>query len=86
MQAQQVRERTDHRSYFDDPCYLAGFDQTTVGIRHIVSVRVTLMPYLSARRRDVRFGFGRNSYCDRADRVAHPARMISAGSASLKIN
>jgi hypothetical protein len=74
MQAQQVGERTDPISMIRD---MAGFDQTTAGIRPIVSAWVTLMPYVSARRRDVRFGFGRNNYCDRADCVARPSRVIS---------
>ena len=65
---------------------MAGFDQTTAGIKPNVSLWVTLMPYVSARRRDVRYGFGRNNHCDRAGCVAHPARVISPGSASLKIN
>jgi hypothetical protein len=42
----------------------------------IVSAWVTLMPYVSARRRDVRFGCGRNNSCDRADCVARPSRLI----------
>jgi hypothetical protein len=58
---------------------LAGFAQTTAGIRPNLSSWVTLMPYVFARRRDVRFGFGRNNYCDRGGCVAHPAGMIGNG-------
>ena len=37
------------------------------------------MPNVSARRRYVRFGFGRNNYCDCADCVAHSSRVIRLG-------
>ena len=40
---------------------------------------VTLMPNVSARRRYVRFGFGRNNYCDCSDCVARPSRVIRLG-------
>ena len=36
---------------------------------------VTLMPYVSARRRYVRYGFGRNSYCDCVGCVARASRV-----------
>lgn len=42
----------------------------------MVSTWVTLMPFVSVRRRYVRFGFGRNNYRDCADCVAHPSRVI----------
>src|ERR1039458_1492032 len=47
--------------------------------RPIVSAWVTLMPYVSARRRYVRFGFGRNNYRDCADRMAYPSQVIRLG-------
>jgi hypothetical protein len=37
------------------------------------------MPHVITRRRYVRFGFGRNNYCDRADSVAYPSRVIRRG-------
>jgi hypothetical protein len=37
------------------------------------------MPYVSARRRYVRFGFGRNNYCDCVDCVARASRVIRLG-------
>src|ERR1017187_7908586 len=41
----------------------------------IMSAWVTFMPYMSARRGYVRYGRGRNNYCDCVDCVARAARM-----------
>ena len=45
----------------------------------IVTAWVTSKPHVSARRRYVRFGFGRNNYCDCSDCVARPSRVIRLG-------
>jgi hypothetical protein len=44
-----------------------------------VSAWVILMPYMSARRSYVRFGFGRNNYCDCGDCVDRASRVIRLG-------
>ena len=65
---------------------LSRFDQTAAGVQAYRGCMGNLIAHVSARRRYVRYGFGRNNYCDRLGCVAHPARLISAGNASLKIN
>jgi hypothetical protein len=41
----------------------------------IMSPWATLMPYVSARRSYVRYGCGRNNYCDSGDCVARASRV-----------
>ena len=71
--------RSAHRSHFDDPCYCLVLLRRKPESGPIVSAWVTLKLYVSARRRYVRFGFGRNNYCDCSDCVARPSQMIRLG-------
>jgi len=68
-----------HRSQFDDQHYRPVLIRQRPESRPTVSTWATLMPNVSARRRYVRFGCGRNNHCDCADCVAHPARVIRLG-------